>query len=454
MKKDLIIIGGGLAGCEAAYQAAKRGISVQLYEMRPSVTTPAHKTEGLAELVCSNSLGSLLTDRASGLLMSELTKLDSLLLQTARKTAVPSGSSLSVDRLAFSREIEKTLQNQPLIKIIREEVTCIPDGPAIIASGPLTSLSLSEDLAHFTGRDNLFFYDALAPIIRRDSVDFSIAFSASRFAWEKGETNDYINCPLSETEFDRFVTELLSAERIALEGEEKKIENGVKAGKGSFFEGCLPIEILARRGTKTLCFGPMRPIGLRNPHKEERPYAVVQLRQDDLSATLYNMVGFQTNLTYPEQKRVFRMIPGLEHAEFERFGQMHRNTFISSPTVLLPTLQTRERDDLFIAGQLAGIEGYLGNIASGLLAGMNAANILLGKEPVVFPIGTMLGALCRYISECPPEDFQPVKANFGLLPEIQTKKAIRLVRAAQYVENATIAMDKFLSDNDLLLGKT
>lgn len=452
MDQELTIIGGGLAGCEAAYQAAQRGIDVSLYEMRPVATTPAHKTGHLGELVCSNSLGSLLSDRASGLLMDELTRLGSLLVRAARSAAVPSGSSLSVDREAFSSEIETSLNSHPRIRIIREEVTGLPAGPAVIASGPLTSPALAESIAQFTGTDNLFFFDALAPIIRKESIDMSIAFSASRFAWEKGETADYINCPLSKEEFERFVTELTSAQRIPLSIEEMQISGGVRAGKGAFFEGCLPIEELARRGTKTLCFGPMRPIGLRNPHKEERPYAVLQLRQDNLSATLYNMVGFQTNLTFSEQKRIFRMIPGLDKAEFERFGQMHRNTFISSPGVLLPTLQTRLRPDLFFAGQLTGIEGYLGNIASGLVAGINAAHYLSGKEPVIFPIGTMTGSLCRYITECPPEDFQPMKANFGLLPELEDRFVIRLERAARYVSKARSVMDDFLQTNRELIG--
>jgi methylenetetrahydrofolate--tRNA-(uracil-5-)-methyltransferase len=384
--------------------------------------------------------------------MDELSKLGSLLLRIARSSAVPSGSSLSVDRMAFSQAIEDVLISHPRIKIVCEEITNLPGGPVVIASGPLTSPALAKSIAEFTGQNNLFFFDALSPIIRRDSIDMSIAFSASRFSWEKGETNDYINCSLNTEEFEKFVTALVSADRVALSGEETQINNGVKAGKGSFFEGCLPIEEIARRGTKSLCFGPMRPIGLRNPHKEERSKAVLQLRQDNLSATLYNMVGFQTNLTYPEQKRIFRMIPGLENAEFERFGQMHRNTFISSPDVLLPTLQTRSRPDLFFAGQLTGIEGYMGNIASGLLAGINAANYLSGKEPVVFPIGTMIGALCRYITECPPSNFQPMKANFGLLPELENRFVIRLERAARYVENAKAVMDEFLQNTCDLSG--
>ncbi len=454
MNTELTIIGGGLAGCEAAFQAAERGIDVLLYEMRPESTTPAHKTDKLAELVCSNSLGSLLPDRASGLLMDELSRCNSLLLKVARISAVPSGSSLSVDREVFSKGIEEALKNHPRITTIRKEVKQIPDGPVIIASGPLTSPGLASSIANFTGKDNLFFFDALAPIIRKESIDMSIAFSASRFAWEKNETADYINCPLNREEFERFVNELTKAERIPLTGDEVNINHGVKAGKGVFFEGCLPIEEIARRGTRTLCFGPMRPIGLRNPHKEQKPYAVLQLRQDNLSATLYNMVGFQTNLTFAEQKRVFRMIPGLEKAEFERFGQMHRNTFISSPDVLLPSLQTRLRPDLFFAGQITGVEGYLGNIASGLLAGINAANYLNNKDLVIFPKGTMLGALCRYITECPSSNFQPMKANFGLLPELEDRFVMRLERASRYVTRAKAVMDDFMANIMLFSGGT
>jgi methylenetetrahydrofolate--tRNA-(uracil-5-)-methyltransferase len=442
---ELIIVGGGLAGCEAAFQAAERGIFVSLYEMRPFGSTPAHTTDKLAELVCSNSLGSLLPDRASGLLMSELEKLNSLLLRIARQSSVPSGGSLSVDRDAFSLGIENILVNHPRITIIREEVLRIPTQPVIIASGPLTSRALTDAISEFTGQENLFFYDAVAPIIRKESIDFSIAFSASRFAAEKGQTADYINCPLNKEEFDEFVTALTSADRIPLKAYEVDLQNGVTAGKGSFFSGCLPIEVIAGRGSKSLCFGPMRPIGLKDPRTNQRPYAVLQLRQENLAATLYNMVGFQTNLTYAEQKRVFQLIPGLKNAEFERMGQMHRNTYLSAPSILFPTLQTQKRPDLFFAGQLTGIEGYLGNIGSGLMAGINAANYLQGKDLITFPKTTILGALCHYIAECPPEEFQPMKANFGLLPLPNNRFANRLERAAQYVDSATASMDEFLA---------
>jgi methylenetetrahydrofolate--tRNA-(uracil-5-)-methyltransferase len=449
---ELIVIGGGLAGCEAAFQAAERGIDVTLYEMRPNVSTPAHSTGNLAELVCSNSLGSLLPDRASGLLINELTKLNSLLVNLAKKTSVPSGSSLSVDREAFSKNVEEAINTHTRISVIHEELQEIPSQTTIIATGPLTSPCLSKSLMNFTGHQNLFFYDAVAPIVYRDSIDFSIAFPASRFASEKGETADYINCPLSHEEFDSFVAALVSAKRIPLKTYEEEIDSGVKGGKGHFFEGCLPIEVIASRGARSLAFGPMRPIGLMDPRTNQRPHAVLQLRQENLAASLYNMVGFQTNLTFTEQKRIFRMVPGLENAEFARMGQMHRNTYLCSPNILQPTFQTQIRPDLFLAGQITGIEGYLGNIASGLLAGINAANYLSGKELCIFPTSTLLGALCRYITESPEKSFQPMKANFGLLPELKNRFLDRLGRAGQYVETANSAMDTFLKENSILLG--
>ncbi|HEX7555181.1 MAG TPA: methylenetetrahydrofolate--tRNA-(uracil(54)-C(5))-methyltransferase (FADH(2)-oxidizing) TrmFO, partial [Leptolinea sp.] len=442
-----IIIGGGLAGSEAAFQAATRGIDVTLYEMRPLTKTAAHSTSNLAELVCSNSLGSLLPDRASGLLINELRKLKSLLVNIALETAVPAGGSLSVDRNLFSQKVSEILQQHPRIHNIRAEVTRIPEKPAIIASGPLTSSALSEAIEELTGHDQLFFFDAVAPIIYKDSIDLSVAFLASRFASTNGQTDDYINCPLSKQQFEDFVSALITAERIPLKENESSIRNGVIAGKGSYFEGCLPIEIIAKRGHSSLCFGPMRPIGLVDPRTDQRPYAALQLRQENLAASLYNMVGFQTNLTFSEQKRVFQMIPGLERAEFARLGQMHRNTFIAAPLLLFPTLQSRKRMDLFFAGQITGIEGYLGNIASGLLAGINAANYLNGHDLVSFPFSTLIGALCRYITECPVEKFQPMKANFGLLPELDKQFRTRLQRTACHVENASLAMDSYIKDH-------
>lgn len=452
MQMDILtIIGGGLAGSEAAFQAAERECYVHLYEMRPNKETPAHTTGNLAELVCSNSLGSFLPDRASGLLMDELGRLGSLLLKIARETAVPSGGSLSVDRDLFSRKITSILENHPRIEVIRKECTSLPEGPAIISSGPLTSSRLATALSDFTEKTNLFFFDAIAPIIFRDSIDFSIAFKASRFAEEKGQSADYVNCPFSKDEFDHFVDELTSAKCKPLKEYEKGIAEGVRTGKGKFFEACLPIEVIAFRGKKALSFGPMRPIGLMDPRTGGRPYAVLQLRQENLSASLYNMVGFQTNLTFSEQKRVFGLIPGLENAEYARYGQMHSNTYLSAPALLLPSLQTKKRADLFIAGQLAGVEGYLGNIASGLLAGINAANHIQGLEVCIFPPSTLIGALTRYITECSEKSFQPMKANFGLLPELEEGSGSRPERAARYVKAASNEMKKYVESHRNIL---
>lgn len=446
--KELIVVGGGLAGCEAAYQAAIRGINVKLYEMRPTKMTPAHTSGNLAEIICSNSLGSLLSDRASGLLINELKKLGSVLLQFAEETAVPAGGSLAVDREKFSLMVTRQFQNLPGIQIIREELPEIPLVPAVIASGPLTSPLLSESIQKFTGLDQFYFYDAIAPIVNQESIDMTIAFRASRFGATKGQTDDYINCPLTKDEFTLFVEALVSAERIPLHPMENTIQTAANTGESSFFEGCLPVEVIASRGPQSLTFGPMRPIGLLDPRSDQRPYAVLQLRQDNLAASLYNMVGFQTNLKFSEQKRVFRMIPGLQNAEFIRFGQMHRNSFIASPAVLQTTLQTHNRSDLFFAGQITGVEGYLGNIGTGLLAGINAANFLNGKAQVSLPSSTMLGALCMYITHCLLKDFQPMKANFGLLPELDRQFRTRLERTALHVQNARQAMDMFLSENE------
>ena len=418
MKNELMIIGGGLAGCEAAWQAAKRGISVRLFEMRPVKQTGAHSSGDLAELVCSNSLGSMLPDRASGLLKAEIKRLGSLLLECAEETAVPAGTALAVDRKAFSAQILRRLSENPNIQLTREEITSIPENPCIIASGPLTSPALSKSLADFTGQDHLFFYDAIAPIIDAGTINTDIAFKASRAGRQQTEiTNDYINCPFTQAEYHRFVDELIRAQSIELKDFEIEVRSGVKAGAQKFFEGCLPIEVLARRGENSLAFGPMRPIGLFDPRTGRRPFAVLQLRQDNLSGTLYNMVGFQTNLTFPEQKRVFRMVPGLEHADFVRYGQMHRNTYIASPLLLNPTLESRDHPAIFFAGQITGIEGYLGNIASGLLAGINAA-LRLKQQPLLeFPTTTMLGGLCYYITNAAMKDYQPMKANMGILPD-------------------------------------
>jgi len=431
----LLVIGGGLAGSEAAYQAAQRGLKVRLYEMRPVVQTGAHQTSDLAELVCSNSLGSNLPDRASGVLKNELRMLGSLLLECAEAASLPAGGALAVDREAFARLVTERIEKHPNIEVAREEIKEIPNTPTIIASGPLTSPALSQSIAALSGEEHLFFFDAIAPVVQSDSINMEVAFRASRYGTGEQEAGDYINCPFTKEEYYAFVEALLQAERIELRSFEEAIKNGVKAGH--FFESCLPVEIIAGRGVDSLAFGPMRPVGLRDPRTGRRPYAVVQLRQDNLAGSLYNLVGFQTNLKYPEQKRVFRLIPGLENAEFVRYGQMHRNTFIASPKLLRPTLQHIRRDDLFFAGQITGVEGYMGNIATGLLAGVNAARLQRREEPITLPRTTMLGALCHYVTHADLKDFQPMKANFGILPPLQTTAKIgKRERGKAYAERA------------------
>jgi len=441
------IVGGGLAGSEAAWQAAERGVRVRLYEMRPFATTGAHQTSYLAELVCSNSLGSDLPDRAAGILKQELRSLRSLLLRCADETAVPAGGALAVDRQAFASSITAQLENHPLIEVIRQEVTHIPAGACIIASGPLTSAKLTSAIQALTGYEQIFFYDALAPIVNRDSIDTEIVFQGSRYGKNSGEeAGDYLNCPMSKDEYYRFVDELLKAERTILPAFESMIASGVRAGVDKYFEGCLPVEIIAERGREALAYGPLRPVGLTDPRSGRHSYAVVQLRQDNLAKTLYNLVGFQTNLKYPEQERVFRMIPGLEQVEFSRYGQMHRNTFIFSPALLHPTLQYRGRADLFFAGQITGVEGYVGNIATGYLAGWNAANLLWGKPLIEMPASTMIGALCHYITHAEARDFQPMKANLGILPELGQPIKDRMLRAAAYAERSKREMTTFLAN--------
>jgi len=432
---DLIVIGGGLAGSEAAYQAAQRGLKVQLFEMRPTLQTGAHQTHDLAELVCSNSLGSNLPDRASGLLKNELRILSSMLLECAESASLPAGGALAVDRELFARLVTERIENHPNIEIIREEVREIPNSPAIIASGPLTSPALSESIAALSGENHLFFFDAIAPIVHANTINIEIAFRASRYDKGEQDEGDYINCPFTKDEYYAFVEALLQAQRIELRAFEDAIRSGVKAGH--FFEGCLPVEIIAERGVDSLAFGPMRPVGLRDPRTGKRPYAVVQLRQDNLAGSLYNLVGFQTNLKFPEQKRVFRLIPGLEDAEFLRYGQMHRNTFIASPKLLRPTLQHLQREDLFFAGQITGVEGYMGNIATGLLAGWNAARLHHNELPITLPQTTMLGALCHYVTHADLKDFQPMKANFGILPSLEfSSKVGKHERGSAYAERA------------------
>ncbi len=442
--KEIKVIGGGLAGCEAAWQAAERGCFVSLFEMRPIQGTNAHATGKLAELVCSNSLGSDLITRPSGLLAEELRIIGSLLLRVADQCKVPAGHALAVDRILFSNKVESLIKSHPRIKVIREEVKQIPSGPVILASGPLTSQSLSASIADFAGQENLFFYDAIAPIIQFDSIDMEKAFWGSRYGRGVREGGDYINCPFTEEEYKHFVKELIQAERIPLKNFENQINEGVTAGKGNFFEGCLPVEVLASRGPNTLAFGPLRPVGIRNPLKHNfRPYAVVQLRQDDSQGLLFNMVGFQTNLKYKEQERVFRLIPGLENAVFVRYGQMHRNTFIFSPDILNEFLQSRTRKDLFFAGQLCGVEGYLASIGTGLIAGINMAAFLNNNKMMTLPAQTMLGALFKYICDSESDFFQPMKANFGLLPKLENKIKKKIDRYQAYADRSLDILKKY-----------
>jgi methylenetetrahydrofolate--tRNA-(uracil-5-)-methyltransferase len=430
----ITVVGGGLAGSEAAWQAAERGAWVTLYEMRPHKMTPAHVSDRLAELVCSNSLGSNLPDRAAGLLKAELRYLRSLVLACADETRVPAGGALAVDRELFAVEVTRRVEAHPRIRVVREEATAIPDGPTVIATGPLTSGVLAKEIAVLTGQEHLYFYDALAPIVSADSIDMSIAFRASRYG--EGDA-DYINCPLTEEEYARFFEALASADRIPLRDFEREPDR--------FFEGCLAVEVMASRGRDTLAYGPLRPVGLTDPRTGKRPYAVVQLRQDNQAGTLYNIVGFQTNLRYGEQERVFRLIPGLGRAEFVRYGQMHRNTFINAPLLLDPTMGFRTRPGLFFAGQITGVEGYVGSVGSGWVAGVNAARFALGQEPLILPRMTMLGALCHYVSHAEPEMFQPMKANFGLLPPLSSPVRNKRKRYQAYAARAMNDLSSIIS---------
>jgi len=442
MTKSIIIVGGGLAGSEAAWQVACRDIPVRLYEMRPHTLTPAHTGDDLAELVCSNSLGSDLPDRAPGLLKAELRRLGSLLIEVADAQRVPAGGALAVDREGFAAEATRRITTHPRIALIREEVTALPEGLAIIASGPLTADRLAEALREHTGSDALAFYDAIAPIVEIDSIDFDIAFRASRYGRGEAEEGDYINCPMDEKEYNRFVAALLDAERIPLRDFERDDPH--------FFEACLPVEVLAARGLQALAFGPLRPIGLRDPRTGRRPYAVVQLRQDNAAGTLYNLVGFQTNLKYGEQERVLRLIPGLENARFVRYGSMHRNTYLNAPALLAPTLQMRAQPDLFFAGQIAGLEGYAGNIAGGWLAGVNAARLVRGLPLLTPPPETMTGALMHYITRADPTTFQPMKANFGLMPPLDTRTRGKRARGVAYAERALASLERWIEEHQPL----
>lgn len=399
-QKEVTIIGAGLAGSEAAWQCAKRGIKVNLYEMRPKKNPPAFSTDGFAELVCSNSLRSNSLNNAVGIMKEEMRMLDSLIIKAADHTQVPAGSALAVDRHRFSQYITETLKNHPNITVFNEEITKIPDGPVIIASGPLTSDSLAESIQKFTGEDPFHFYDAAAPIIEKDSIDFSKAYFKSRY--NKGDPS-YINCAMNEKEFELFYEALVNAECAHLHDFEKEV----------YFEGCMPIEEMARRGKKTLLFGPLKPVGLERDG--EHPIAVVQLRQDNVAASLYNIVGFQTHLTWPEQKRVFSLIPGLENAVITRYGVMHRNSYLDSPKVLDETYQTKQRPELFFAGQMTGVEGYVESAASGLIAGINMARFLNDKECIKFDNTCVMGSQAYYITHCDSDHFQPMNANFGIL---------------------------------------
>ncbi|WP_255449297.1 methylenetetrahydrofolate--tRNA-(uracil(54)-C(5))-methyltransferase (FADH(2)-oxidizing) TrmFO [Selenomonas caprae] len=409
--KKVIIVGAGLAGSEAAWQAAKLGAEVTLYEMRPEKSTPAHKTAGFAELVCSNSLRGAGLENAVGVLKEEMRRLGSIIMEAADATKVPAGGALAVDRHGFSDYVTKKVTEHPQITVVHKELDAIPladDAITVVASGPLTAGKLAEDIAARTGNDSLYFYDAAAPIVSIDSVDMSKAYRASRYG--KGEAA-YINCPMTKEEYEAFWTELVNAEKAPTKDFEKE----------KFFEGCMPVEVMASRGKDTLLYGPLKPVGLEHPETGVRPYAVVQLRQDNASATLYNIVGFQTHLKWPEQRRVFGMIPGLEHAEFLRYGVMHRNTFLNSPQHMQATLQLRGEDTLLFAGQMTGVEGYIESASSGLIAGVNAARLAMGKAPLVFPAESCHGALCHYITTSEAKHFQPMNVNFGILPEIDMR---------------------------------
>jgi methylenetetrahydrofolate--tRNA-(uracil-5-)-methyltransferase len=435
MKPDVIVIGAGLAGAEAAWQAARGGCRVHLHEMRPAVLTPAHKTGEFAELVCSNSLKSNLHGTAPYLLKEELRRLGSLLMRIADEVCVPAGHALAVDRELFSRRVTEEILSEPRIRIVREEATSIPaEGITIIATGPLTSDALSRAIAAFAGTHHLYFYDAISPIVDATTIDETKLYAASRYG-KGGE--DYLNAPMTQQEYRLFYEALISAESVPAHEFERAL----------YFEGCLPIEELARRGVDTLRFGPMKPVGLIDPRTHRRPYAVVQLRQENLMADSYNLVGFQNHLRFPEQKRIFRLIPGLENAEFLRFGQIHRNTYLLAPKLLDRTLQTRQRPDLFFAGQICGVEGYVESIATGVVAGINAVRLLQGEEPLAAPRETACGSLLHYISSAASEHFQPANISFGLLPE--PSETVRNIRDRKerhriQVEEALKSMESWI----------
>lgn len=441
MSEKITIIGGGLAGCEAAWQAAKRGCKVRLFEMKPQQFSPAHESELLAELVCSNSFRSDDTSSAVGLLKEEMRLLDSLVMETARRTAVPAGKALAVDRVQFSEQITRQLEQTPEIEVIREEVTVIPeitDGPYIVATGPLTSTPLAESLMRLTGKDRMFFYDAIAPIVERESLNLDIIYQKSRYDDGPG---DYLNCPFSKQQYLNFIHELRSAECVPLHEFER----------AKYFEGCLPIEVMCDRGDDTLRFGPMKPVGLVNPYTGKEPYAVVQLRKENLAGTHLNLVGFQTKLTYKEQKRIFRSIPGMENGVFSRYGSIHRNTFICAPELLTPTLQLKQQEKLFIAGQLSGVEGYVESAAMGLYAGINSARMIRGEFLTTPPEDTALGALIGHLTKTSPDHFQPANVNFGLFPPLM-KKVPKRFRGKIRSEKGLDALQRWIATDEVVVS--
>ena len=427
-----MVVGGGLAGSEATWQLCKRGIGVDLYEMRPVRKTPVHQTSDFAELVCSNSLRGNDLDQAAGILKEEMRRLDSIIIKVADEVRVPAGSALAVDRGVFAQRITEEITKLPGVVVHREEITSIPEAPiAIVATGPLTSDTLAQDIARFVGDTHLHFYDAVSPVIEADSIDMTKVFRASRY--QKG-TDDYLNCPMDEAEYRAFFEALTKAECSEVKDFEKEF----------FFEGCLPIEVIASRGLETMRFGPMKPVGLLNPATGRRPFAVVQLRQDNLAASHFSLVGFQTHLKWPEQKRIFRMIPGLENAEFIRFGMIHRNTYINSPKSLQPTFEAKSRPGLFFAGQMSGVEGYVESAASGLLAGISAAARAGGEEPQAFPAETAMGALGRYISGSDPKHYQPTNIAFGLFPDLVETIRDKRQRRRALSERALVSLAAFV----------
>jgi methylenetetrahydrofolate--tRNA-(uracil-5-)-methyltransferase len=425
------IVGGGLAGCEAAWQLARRGIAVDLHEMRPVVPTPVHQTADLAELVCSNSLRGNDLDQAAGLLKEEMRRLGSLVIRVADEVRVPAGSALAVDRALFAERMTAAVTSLPGVTLHRGEVPAIPDDPvAIVATGPLTSESLAAELAAFVGRGHLYFYDAVSPVIEAETIDFDRTFRQSRYG--KGG-DDYVNCPMDEAEYRTFLQALTTAESASVHDFEKE----------KFFEGCLPVEVIASRGPDTLLFGPLKPVGLSDPRTGRRPFAVVQLRQDNLAASHFSMVGFQTQLKWGEQKRVFRLIPALANAEFVRHGMIHRNTYVNAPSTLEPTFETRRRPGLFFAGQMSGVEGYVESAASGLLAGMGAAARVQGRAPLALPEDTALGALGRYIAHSDPENYQPTNIAFGLLPELPERVRDKQKKRRAMADRALASLERF-----------